>query len=251
MGLLGSMSVVSCPQCRNEIPEADINVSTDLVLCRRCDITHPFSKLVAHRDLSAELNTSKPPSGVWERTTARGVAYGVSHRSFLGALGALAIGLFWNGIVSVFVVINLSSTLTLLGFTVPEWFPAPIMNDETMGWGMTLFLWLFLTPFLVIGAGFIGAFFMTIAGRTEVRINASEGRIFTGVGPLGWPRKFAPHEVHQVSLSDSRWRDSDGDRHTKQEIVLEMNNGDLLKFGSGMKDERRTYLAALLQRTLM
>jgi len=244
------MPMVNCPECRNKIPKADINVSTDLALCRQCDSTHAFSELFERRDLSQKLEASQPPSGLTERTTARGVAFSVSHRSIGGALGALAIGLFWNGIVSVFVFLNLSSTFGLLGVAVPEWFPAPLMNGETMGWGMTLFLWIFLTPFLVIGAGFIGAFFMAVAGHTEVRINAAEGRVFTGVGPMGWTRKFTPHEVRHVSLSDSKWRDSDGDRQTKQEIVLEMHNSDLLKFGSGMKEERRSYLAALLQRTL-
>ena len=242
--------MVSCPLCRNEIPKVDINVSTDLALCRRCDKTHVFSELFQRRDLSQELKKSQPPSGVWERTTARGVAFGVSHRSILGALGALAMGLFWNGIVSVFVLINLASTLSLLGVSLPEWFPAPNMNEQAMGWGMTLFLWIFLTPFLVIGAGFIGAFCMALAGHTEVRINATEGRVFTGVGPVGWPRKFTPHEVRHVTLSDSKWRDRNGGRRTKQEIVLEMTNGDLLKLGAGMKEERRSYLAALLQRTL-
>jgi hypothetical protein len=245
------MAVVNCPECRNEIPSADINVSTDLAMCRRCNATHSFSELFECRNLVQTLEDSPPPSGFTQRTTARGVAYRVSHRSLLGAAGALAICLFWNGIVSVFVLVNLASTLNLLGITVPEWFPAPVMNGETMGLGMTLFLWLFLTPFLIVGAGFMGAFLMVIGGHTEVRINAAEGRIFTGVGPIGWPRKFKPHEVRSVALKDSNWRDSDGDRHTKQEIVLEMNNGDTLKFGRGMKEARRAYLAALLQRTLV
>ena len=244
------MPKVSCPECQSEIPSIDINVSTDLALCRHCDTTHAFSELLQRRDLSREIKNAKPPRGVRERATLHGISYGVSHRSLLGALGFLAFSLFWNGIVSIFVLINLSSTLNLLGFTPPEWFPTPIMNEQSMGWGLTLFLWLFLTPFLLVGAGVVGTFFMSLAGRTAVRINANEGRIFTGVGPIGWSRKFVPHNVRRVTLTDANWKDSDGDRHTNQEIILEMNNGDHLKFGTGMKAERRTYLAAKLQRTL-
>ncbi len=244
------MPKVSCPECQTEIPSIDINVSTDLALCRHCDTTHAFSGLLQRRNPLRDIKNVKPPSGVWERATLDGISYGVSHRSVVGALGTLAIGLFWNGIVSVFVLINVSSTLNLLGVTLPEWFPAPVMNEQSMGWGMNLFLWLFLTPFLLVGAGLIGTFFMALAGRTVVRINTNEGRIFTGVGPIGRSRKFTPHNVRRVTLNHTNWRDNDGDHRTKQEIILEMNNGDLLKFGTGMKEEHRTYLAAKLQNTL-
>ena len=244
------MPVAVCPKCQREISEADINVSTDIALCRRCDIAHAFSELLQRRDLSNELDGKPKPKGVSERTTARGVAYAASHRSIPMALGALAVSLFWNGIVSVFVMLNLASTLNLLDVPMPDWFPAPLMNGDTMGWGMTLFLWVFLTPFILIGATMIGAFFMALGGRTEIRINPDQGRIFTGVGPIGRTRKFSPHQVRQVTLQGKSWRDSDGDRQQKQEIILEMADGAELKLGSGLKEARRTYLAALLQRTL-
>lgn len=244
------MPVTACPKCQREIPDGDINVSTDIAFCRHCDIAHAFSELLQRRDLSKELDGKPPPDGVSERTTARGVAYVASHRSIPMALGALAVSLFWNGIVSVFVVLNLASTLNLLGVPVPAWFPAPLMNGDTMGWGITLFLWLFLTPFMLIGATMIGAFFMALGGRTEIRINPDQGRIFTGIGAIGRTRKFSPHQVRQVILRDKTWRDSDGDRQQKQEIILEMAEGDDLKLGAGLQEARRTYLAALLQRTL-
>ncbi len=239
-----------CPGCQQAIPTEDVNVSTDLALCRRCHVAHPFSHLLRRQEISANVNLDQRPAGVWERTTPRGVAFGASHRSLWGALGALGISLFWNGIVSVFMLLNLANTLRLLGIDQPAWLPVALVEADPMGWGMTIFLWLFLTPFLLIGAAMIGAFFMALAGRTEVRIDPNVGSVFIGVGPLGWRRKFRTSDVRHVGLSDERWTDSDGDRQQRQEVVLELADDKKLKFGAGLKPERRAYLAALVQRTL-
>jgi len=244
------MATVICPDCQKEIPSEDINVSTDLAMCRSCNTTYAFSELHTRRNLLRGLEGVAPPAGFRQRATTRGVAYSVTHRSLVLAAGVLAFGLFWNGIVSVFVLLNIANTLSLLDITPPDWFPAAVADDQPAGWGFTLFLWIFLTPFMLVGAGMIGGFFMALGGYTEVRINASEGRIFTGVGPLGRTRKFNPAAVRVVAVRSKHWRDSDGDRRSNEEIVFEMRDGEELKFGGSLKEDRRNYLAAMLQKTL-
>jgi hypothetical protein len=166
-------------------------------------------------------------------------------------LGTLAASLFWNGIVSVFVLLVTSSTLQHLGITAPHWFPVPEMDGENMGVGMTAFLWLFLSPFIVIGISMVGAFFMSVGGKTEIKMDRNEGSVFTGVGPIGYRRRFLIADVSDVRIDDNHWRDSDGDRQGKTFIVIAMKEGKSIRLGSMLSGERRKFLAALLRKTLV
>jgi hypothetical protein len=171
-----------------------------------------------------------------------GAVVGASHRSLGMALPLLGVALFWNGIVSIFVSVALASTLHLLGIPVPEGFPAPRMNGEAMGVGMTIFLWLFLTPFIVIGLGMIGAFLSCIAGKTEVRVDRGGVTIATGIGPVCWNRRFQAPDLKEIRMEETLSRSNDSG--PKKQIVAELRNGKSIKFGSMLRDERRRFLAA-------
>jgi len=145
------MQTPKCPRCGNIIPVEDMNVAKDVALCRSCNLASSLSALVSGFALEPDVDLQQPPRGCWHRVTGLGALVGASHRSLGTALGLLAICLFWNGIVSVFVLLAVSSTLSLLHVPVPDWFPAPKMNGDSMGTGMTIFLWIFLTPFITIG----------------------------------------------------------------------------------------------------
>ena len=79
--------------------------------------------------------------------------------------------------MSIVVLLAIAGTLRNLHVSAPSWFPAPVVNDSSMSVGMTIFLWLFLTPFILIGLAMIGAFLSCLAGRTEVRVGHSEGAV--------------------------------------------------------------------------
>lgn len=241
---------VHCPKCQQAIPDEDFNVSTDLAYCRSCKANFELSQLIQNAKLDQAASKGKEPDGTWCRSSGRWTTIGASHRSILKAFGLLFMCLFWNGIVSVFVLLNLASTLHLLGFTPPTWFPAPEMDGGPMGVGMTLFLWLFLTPFILIGSGLLIGFLLCLAGKTEIEISPREGRIFTGIGPIGWTRKFDPSMVEKVELRQKRWSNGDGDRHEQEEICLELSNGKTIKFGSSLEEVRKHYLGGELRSLL-
>ena len=244
-----STPIPTCPSCQRTIPPEDFNVSTDLAFCRACNANHSLAALWEDARLDSELVRHVP--GTWQRTGPRGeIVLGASHRSLGAALGALGIALFWNGIVSVFVAIALSSTLNLLGFGHPGGLPVFKSEDGPVGWGMTIFLWCFLTPFIAVGAVMIGAFFMSLAGRCVVSITPDRGTIFTGVGPFGRTRRFVPADVKRVSLRSKFHTDSDGDRHRDERIYLDLHNGTDLRFGASLPSRRKQQLAALLRQTL-
>jgi hypothetical protein len=200
--------------------------------------------------LDTTIDLNHPPAGAWYTNDGEGPLIGATHRSLGSAIGALAISLFWNGIVSVFVLVALPGTLRNLGISLPHWFPAPVMNDGPMGVGMTLFLWIFLTPFILVGLVMIGAFLSALGGRTEVRIRNAEGVVFVGIGTLGYRRRFDASAVKDVRLDDKQWSDSDGRRQRKSYIIIETRERKLVKFGSLLTEERRKFVAGAVRKVL-
>lgn len=245
------MPTPACTRCRRTIPSEEVNVANDVAYCRACNVSYRLSELTSGSELTANLDAHRPPNGAWFSSGGLGTVIGATHRSLGGAVGMLFVGLFWNGIVSVFVLFALSGTLHHLGIHLPDWFPAPKMNGGDMGVGMLIFLWLFLTPFMLIGLFFIAAFFSCLFGRTEVRLRDTQGAVFTGFGPLGYTRRFNATQVKDVRIDERRWRDSDGDRRRNTVILLETQKGKQIKFASMLSDERRRFVAGALRRLLV
>lgn len=232
------------------ISSEDVNVANDVAYCRACNLSHPLSALTHGTELDANIDLNNPPAGASYTSLGMGPVIGATHRSIGTAIGALAISLFWNGIVSVFVLIAIAGTLRNLGLPLPHWFPAPNMNGSPMSVGMTIFLWIFLTPFILIGLVMIGAFLSSIGGRTEVRISNAQGLVFTGIGPLGYRRRFDASAVKDVRLDDRPWRESDGDRRRKTCIILETREGKQIKLGTMLTEERRRFVAGAVRKVL-
>ena len=236
------MKQPQCPQCQRLIPSEDVNVVSDVAYCRSCNAGHLLSELI-DPVLDAYIDLNRPIEGTWHRLTFQGVELGVSHRSAVAALGTLAAAVFWNGIVSVFVVIALSGTVNVMGKTAPEWFPAPEMNDQTMGVGMVIFMWLFLTPFILVGLFLIFSVFLALGGKTTVRIERDQGALFTGIGPIGYKRRFSVREVEKVSIDRS-------ERNDAESVQILLKSGKDLKFGSILSNEKRVFIGSALRKIL-
>lgn len=241
------MQTPTCTRCRRAIPAEDINVANDVAYCRACNLSYQLSDLTSGLEADFDFDPNRPTQGAWYQTDGMTTKIGATQRSLGTAAGALFICLFWNGIVSVFVLVALAGTLSHLGITLPDWFPAPEMNKSPMGVGMTLFLWIFLTPFIVIGAGMILAFLSALAGWVEVRLGADSGALFRGIGPVGITRHFQPALVKKVRLEETEWTPRRGPTRSKTHIIIEMEQGKPLKFGSDLTTERRSFVMAALR----
>ena len=213
-------------------------------------MAYALSELTHEAATAAEVDLSRPPAGAYVRNDGVWRVIRASHRSWATAGGLLFFCLFWNGIVSVFVLLALASTLMHLGISLPEWFPTIDMKKNAMPVGMTIFLWIFLTPFMVIGLGMFFAFLSSLMGYTEVRLRATEGVIYSGIGPFKWPRRFVPAEVKKVRLAEHEHQTAKGGLRTSKSIVLELENGKSLNFGSALSDERRAFVVAALRQEL-
>ncbi|MFO0837314.1 MAG: hypothetical protein U1D55_02215 [Phycisphaerae bacterium] len=248
--ILHWVNTATCPICRRAIPADDVNVATDVAFCRACEKLHKLSELASDAALDPRVDPSNPPAGAWHVADGMVLRVGASCRSILGALGLLLIAGFWNGVVSIFVLINIASTMNLLGLGVPDVFPAPKMNGAGMGVGITIFLWFFLTPFILIGAALIAGVLNCLFGRVEVTVRDQEGVAFSGIGGLGVRRRFDASAVRRVSIEDKKWVDSDGDRRSKSAIVIETQDGKRVRFGSSLPEERRRFVAGVLGKCL-
>ena len=240
----------TCPRCNQVVANADVNVANDIAFCRTCNVAHKLSDLVHGLALS-DVDLAHPPQGAWHSQMGMGTVIGATHRSIGMAIGALAISLFWNGITSVFVSLALSSTLKHIGVGTPDWFPDPKMNGGPMSVGMTIFLWLFLTPFILIGLAMIGAFLSSLGGRTEIRIGPTEGVIFNGIGSFGRRKRFNTETVRDVRIQNEEWRGRHGRRNQKKSILIETQDGKQHKFGSMLREDRMNFVASALRQTLL
>jgi hypothetical protein len=249
--IVSNLSVTpTCPRCKRVIPSEDVSVANDLAFCRSCNLSHRFSALALGTPVDENLDVSRPPDGAWFQRDGRGTVMGATHRSLGQAFGLLLFCLFWNGIVSVFVLVAAGSTLQHLGVSIPHWFPSPTSKGNPIPLGMTLFLWLFLTPFIAVGLGMLGAFLSCLAGRTEILIQNHQVILFNGIGPVGLRKRFSTSEVIDIRIEDKQWRNSDGDSRRKSQIVIE-TNGKPINFASMLTKERREFIAGAAKKELV
>lgn len=234
-----------CPSCEAVLPSEQINVAQGVAYCPACGKLSPLRDVMAFQE--DRQSVTDTPSGCYVWNEGANIHIQATLRSVAGALGALFISLFWNGIVSVFVMIALAGLWTNFIGPLPEGFPAPHEeNGEPMSLGMTLFLCMFLTPFVTIGACMIGAFFLNIWGKIDILIDGDQGVIRTGIPLLGWKRRFNASQVTKVEIGLSSWQQND---QSKELIQIQADR--TVKFGTLLNDKRREWLRSVLRKLLV
>jgi len=236
-----------CSKCRRTIPPDEINVANDVAYCRDCNISYRLSELTFGGDVSADIDLNHPPKGAWFISDGGGTVIGATNRSLGAAFGLLFFALFWNGIVSIFVLCAISGTLHILHLPQPDWFPTPKMNGGDMGVGMVLFLWVFLTPFITIGLFLAGSCLNCLFGRTEARVNGAQSIVFTGIGALSWRQRFDASQVKDARILQTTSSKGQDTFH----LVIETREGKQIKFGSMLSNGRRQFVLGALQKTVL
>jgi len=188
-----------------------------------------------------ELSLDHPPRGIKMEHTFDGIAViKIRMFSIIAAFGLLFIALFWNGITSIFVCLNIGLTAAHFGWELPDFF---LFKDGAQSPDVPFwFLWLFLTPFIAIGLHVIYLTVFHCFGRCEIRISASEGSVFNGFGPLGRTKHFSPQSVKSVGMRESR--------HVERyALTIEMNNGREIRLPD-LGKMRETWLVFALGKIL-
>jgi len=228
-----------CPACGEPISAEQMNLAEGVALCPSCGQLSRLADVLNAAGPAAELLEQTPP-GCRVSMWGQEIRVLAPLRSGGALIGTLFFALFWNGIVSVFLLIALAGLYTNLVGPLPVWFPAPKM-DHPMPLGMTLFLCVFLLPFIAIGASLLATALLYAAGKIEVLIGDSQAVVKTGVGFLVWRRRFDPTQVHRVTIGKSSWKSDD---QAKELIAIEADR--TIKFGTLLPDERREWLQTVL-----
>lgn len=237
-----------CPQCRRILPPEDVNVAKDVAYCRPCNGVHPLSAMPHGAGVDSHVDSRNPPPGCWLHTQGNETIIGGSHQSFGNSIMFFAFTAFWNSIVAVFVTLAITSTLKHLGIPLPQSLGFEVTNSEDMSVGMTIFLWIFLTPFIGIGLLLIASLISSLIGRTEIRIRHDEAFAFVGFGRIGYKKRFDPRKVRDVRVDHDR--PQSGESTQSQRVTIEMEDSIQVRVGSMLPADRRKFIGSALSQAL-
>ncbi len=254
------MSPNQCPACQAPITASDINIEQGVALCPECGKLSRLVDLIAQSEAADPELAANPPRGCRWYQDGMATVLVATTRSVGGAFFMLFFSLFWNRIVSVFVLIAVAGLYTNLVGPLPSWFPAPPLNGQGTGGGssgagsggggmplgMALFMCIFLIPFILIGAGTLLLALHSLFGRVEVRLLGDEGQVRNALGPLSWKRRFSTAEVTRITQGETSYTENG---RAKPLIAIEADR--TIKFGSGLSPRKRSWMMAALHALLL
>jgi hypothetical protein len=204
---------ITCPRCGASPQVSDINMATDLALCRPCE--EPFR-------LSEALPRVLPkaPLGAWYLEHSDGFEVGATTRSPL-------------------VFLFLPLTILFLALLSQFAFLPPPRHSPLLA-----LLPISLFTFLIALCGSLAA--MAAGGRCVVRVRGAEGEIFLGIRHLGWRRRFRWTAVSALSECATNWGTPWRFTHT-QTTALRLQADRRIVFGTAFSDERREFVLEALK----
>ena len=212
----------ACPLCRSPIGIDDVNVATDIALCRRCGKTFPFSELVGG-SASTAPDLTAPPNGAWFERLADGFRTGATTRSWV-ALFVVPFTCVWSGM----------SLGGIYGKQISSG-----QFDPTSS--------LFGVPCLLCSVFLIGYGAMTTMGKIELSQRGGSLSVFTGIGRLGWTRNYLWSDFSSAR-EDSRRNGVNWNR--QQGVVIVLEGKRRAAFGTMLSEERRYFVLSALRQML-
>jgi hypothetical protein len=168
---------------------------------------------------SAAVDLTVPPHGAWFEQLADGFRTGAITRSWM-ALFIVPFTCVWSGI----------SLSGIYGKQISSG-----QFDPTSA--------LFGLPFLIGSFFLIGYCAMTITGKVELAQRCGSLSVFTGVGPIGWTRKYLWSDFSSVR-EDSR---RSGFNWNRQGVVIVLEGKRRAAFGTMLTEERRYFVLSVVQ----
>lgn len=217
---------IACPSCRSKIATDDINVSTDVALCRSCGNTFRLSEIMFSGMFTAPLpsiDLNTPPSGAWYAPIAGGFTAGATTRSWM-ALFLVPFTCVWAG----------GSMFGIYG--------TQIIKGE-----FSLFPSLFGIPFLIGSIVLVSWCAMAVAGKVTVTRNSDQLTIFTGVGPIGWTRTYPWSDFSTISEGYASFP---GGWNNRQGPSIRLEGKRAVAFGSMLSTDRRYFLLTAIRSAL-
>jgi hypothetical protein len=213
----------ACSSCGAGIALTDVNVASDIALCRACGKTMSFSD-IAPIPGAADMDLTRPPKGVRiEDSPIRG-------RSIIYQK------------ISPVVFFLIPFTAAWSGFSMTGIYGRQIAKGE-----FDLTTSLFGLPFLIGTIVLVSVILFMLLGRWRFSYNRGQLEVATEVGPIGWTRRIVCDKSARVSIRDSVVRHN----NVPQKLIHVECQGNSLKFGAMIPEDRKPFLAEAIRRMLM
>jgi hypothetical protein len=209
-----------CPLCQAEISIEDVNVATDLALCRSCGKTSAFSVVSSSTGIRL-ANLDNPPR--WIRVDEE-------------LLGGTTIVYRKRSPVLFFLI---PFTLVWSGGSIGGIYVTQLVRGK-----FDLSQSLFGLPFLAGTVVLLAVIAFLLLGRWAITLRDGEGTVFVGVGGLGWTRHFRYGRDTLVSLRATSLKVNG----VPQQGILVRNGNEDFVFGALLKDEAKQYVGAAIMR---
>ena len=211
-----------CLACGAPIPLDDINVATDVALCRACGRTSAFSLLQAAVDTASSMG--EPPRGIR------------IERDFMGGGTTLTYKR-----MQPFVWILIPFTLVWSGGSMGGIYGTQILK-RAFDWKMSLFG----LPFLFGTVVLLTVILLGLFGKRRITLQHGSGSVFHGIGRLGRTRRFTYSRDARVSFRKATMQ-----RNTvpTEEIVV-TGAGSTFALCATLPDEPKRFVAGWLQREI-
>ena len=214
---------VLCPSCRSRIAPDDINVATDVALCRSCGNTFRLSEIIGAIP-SSSFDLGSPPRGAWFEPLPDGFTASATTRTWM-ALFIVPFTCVWSG-------------LSMSG----------IYGSQIVKGHFNLFSSLFGMPFLIGTIFLVSWCAMCVAGQVVITRRSDQLTIFTGVGSIGWTRACSLSDFSIVregyaGMGNWNW-------NNRQGPAIRLEGKRAVAFGSMLSTERRYFLIGILRSAL-
>lgn len=229
---------LNCRSCAKTILAEDINLDTVLAKCRSCHAVFDFSAQVRMPTVpEAKLKRDRGEIPMPRQFTVdeRGGRLSITRKWGRGpAIFFLIFSVFWNSVVSVFVVGFLSGSMKTEEGSGPGWF---------MG--------LFLVPFVLVGIGTGWAALALLLNRTTIRVEGRRLKVTNA--PIPWPgnRDLDTASLDQLYCEEYVAYTQNDVPQYRLAVHAICKDGAKLKLARGMEDAGQAlYLEQLLEKHL-
>lgn len=213
----------SCRHCRAGISLADVNVASDLALCRGCGKTMAFSE-IAPIPGAAEVDLQRPPKGVRiEESPIHGKSIIYKKISSV-VFFIIPFTAFWSGM----------SMVGIYGTQISE-------GKFDMGRS------LFGLPFLIGTIVLVSVILFMLFGRWQVSFPGGILEVALRLGPLRWTRRHVYDGSTRVTIHQSP---NVQVNHRPQQLILLETGDSTLKFGTPIPNEAKHFIAEAIRREI-
>ena len=209
---------IICPKCEYLIPLDDINVSTDLALCRNCGKTFSFSMLQEKGEMRRQ-SLARPPRNVRIEQHYPGRKMIIYKRIHPSVFFLIPFTALWSG-------------FSMWGLYIQPLMQNPIRWEKM----------LFGIPFLIGTLILLSIILMSLLGKWVITLENGAGKVFVGAGLIGWTRTFNYGRDSLVSLKNSEISQNNT---PMKGIYIKDSRGEIL-FGTSIRENCKLYIASLI-----